>query len=127
MPGIRENVTKTIQQNAEGTPEPIKKKPTRPPSVKAAGQNMGEYSARSPIAKAYNAGLMPVDHRRLLDAIQQLLGDGTKEGYIQLEDALQITGYYRASALKMLHHMQNFGILETRRGYRETWVRILID
>ena len=84
-----------------------------------------KYSARSPVAKAYRAGQMPIDHRRLLDAIKLLLGDGITEGAIHLEDALRITGYARASALKMLRHMQNFGVLETRRGYRETLVWIL--
>jgi len=38
---------------------------------------------------------------------------------------LQVTGYYRASALKMLRHMQNFGLLETEPRYRATWVKIL--
>ena len=51
---------------------------------------------------------MPVDHQRLLDAIKHELG-GAREGDIQLEKVLQATGYLRASALKMLRHMQNFG------------------
>ena len=82
------------------------------------------YSARSPIAKAYRAGQMPVDHRRLLDAIKEQLGEGVAEGIIQLEEVLKATGYFRASALKMLRHMQNFGILETESGYRGTRVRL---
>lgn len=115
MPGIRENVTRTITQNAGNGPAP------KPAEKKT------EYSARSPVLRAYQAGLMPPDHRRLLDAVKQLLGEGVTEGNIQLEDALKITGYFRASALKMLQHMQNFGVLKTRRGYRETWVEILKD
>mgnify|MGYP006988839227 CR=1 FL=1 len=47
------------------------------------------------------------------------------EGEIQLEKVLQATGYLRASALKMLKHMQNFGVLETKPKYRATWVKIL--
>ena len=131
MPGIRENVTKTINQNAEQNAvkasKPIKEKISRTQPLTPTPQSAGEYSSRSPIAKAYRAGQMPVDHRRLLDAIKELLGEGVTEGNIQLEEALKATGYYRASALKMLHHMQNFGILETKRGYRETWVKILKD
>ena len=68
---------------------------------------------------------MPVDHQRLLEAIKHELGTGVKEGKIQLEKVLQSTGYLRASALKMLKHMQNFGVLETEPRYRATWVKIL--
>ena len=131
MPGIRENVAKTINQNAEQsaatTSKPLKEKAAKTRTMEPTPKSSGEYSPRSPIAKAYRAGQMPVDHRRLLDAIKGLLGEGVKEGNIQLEEALKTTGYFRASALKMLRHMQNFGILETRRGYRETWVKILKD
>lgn len=127
MPGIRENVAKTINQNAATTSKPLKEKAATTRPMEPTPKSAGEYSSRSPIAKAYRAGQMPVDHRRLLDAIKGLLGEGVTEGNIQLEEALKATGYYRASALKMLHHMQNFGILETKRGYRETWVKILKD
>lgn len=83
------------------------------------------YSQRSPVAKAYRAGVMPIDHCRLLKAIINALGDGVNEGEIHLEDVLKSTGYYRASALKMLCHMQNFGVLETEPRYHATWVRIV--
>lgn len=85
-----------------------------------------KYSKRSPIRKAYEAGVMPVDHKRLYEAIKHELGE-LKEGEIQLEKVLQSTGYLRASALKMLKHMQNFGVLETKPRYRATWVKILKD
>lgn len=85
-----------------------------------------KYSKRSPIRKAYEAGVMPVDHKRLYEAIKHELGE-LKEGKIQLEKVLQSTGYLRASALKMLKHMQNFGVLETKPRYRATWVKILKD
>ena len=131
MPGIRENVAKTIAQNAEKDTA-TKLKTAKMKNINQSGMDSQyhdakEYSARSPIAKAYRAGQMPVDHRRLLDAIKEILGNGVTEGTIHLEDALQATGYFRASALKMLRHMQNFGVLETKSGYRETWVKILVD
>ncbi len=84
-----------------------------------------KYSLHSPVAQAYRAGSMPTDHQRLLDGIKSILGEGVTEGEIHLEDVLQVTGYYRASALKMLRHMQNFGLLETEPRYRATWVKIL--
>ena len=131
MPGIRENVAKTIAQNAEknSAPKPKStKEKDRRQSSKDSGYQIPEgYSARSSVAKSYRAGQMPVDHRRLLDAIKEILGDGVTEGSIHLEDALQATGYLRASALKMLRHMQNFGVLETKSGYRKTWVKLLRD
>lgn len=110
MPGLRENVKKVLDKE----PEQV----NQPETIQA------EYSERSPILKAYRAGVMPVDHKILLDAIKHELGDST-EGVIHLENALQATGYARASALKMLKHMQNFGVLETERRYRGTWVKIL--
>ena len=70
---------------------------------------------------------MPTDHKILLDAIKRELGEGVQEGIIQLEKVLQATGYQRVSALKMLHHMQNFRVLETEPRYRSTWVKILKD
>ena len=109
MPGLRENIKETLQRS-ENISETV--------TAKSA------YSKRSPIRKAYEAGVMPVDHQRLLDAIKHELG-GVREGDIQLEKVLQATGYLRASALKMLKHMQNFGVLETKPKYRATWVKIL--
>ena len=84
-----------------------------------------EYSKNSPILKAYSAGMMPPDHLRLFNALKEVLGEGNKEGVIHLEDALIKTGYFRSSALKMLHHMKNFGVLETETRYRGTWVKLL--
>ena len=128
MPGIRENVTKTMAQNAEKSSVKKSKVTKGEDRSKDSGYQIPEgYSARSLVAKSYRAGQMPVDHRRLLNAIKEVLGDGVTEGAIHLEDALQATGYLRASALKMLRHMQNFGVLETKSGYRQTWVKILRD
>ena len=63
---------------------------------------------------------MPPDHRILLEAIKRELGDGVKKGTIQFEKVLQPKGYLRAYTLKMLHHMQNFRVLETKPQYRST-------
>lgn len=112
MPGLRENVKKVLDKGPE-------QEQSKQLDIEQSG-----YSKRSPILKAYMAGTMPVDHKILLDAIKRELGD-KQEGVIHLEDVLQATGYARASALKMLRHMQNFGVLETERRYRGTWVKIL--
>ena len=130
MPGRRENFAKTIAQNAEKISvkkSNVTKDIDKQPSNDSVYHIPEGYSARSSVAKAYRVGQMPVDHRRLLDAIKEVLGDGVTEGAIHLEDVLQATGYLRASALKMLRHMQNFGVLETKSGYRQTWVKILRD
>jgi hypothetical protein len=121
MPKLRENLKGAILNQAEPVVDGERE-------VKIATvEEKREYSKRSPIRKAYEAGQMPIDHQRLLAAIKQELGEGVLEGIIQLEKVLQATGYLRASALKMLHHMQNFGVLETEPKYRATWVKILID
>ena len=109
MPGLRENIKETLQKSE---------------NISGNVTTQSGYSKRSPIRKAYEAGVMPVDHQRLFEAIKNELG-GAREGDIQLEKVLQATGYLRASALKMLKHMQNFGVLETKPKYRATWVKIL--
>lgn len=114
MPGLRENIKGVLESKSENNSDEKKI------------INQEKYSKRSPIRKAYEAGVMPVDHQRLLEAIKHEL-EGLKEGEIQLEKVLQSTGYLRASALKMLKHMQNFGVLETKPKYRATWVKILKD
>lgn len=114
MPGLRENIKGILENKSENISD----------EEKIIIQE--KYSKRSPIRKAYEAGVMPVDHQRLLEAIKHELG-GVREGEIQLEKVLQATGYLRASALKMLKHMQNFGVLETEARYRATWVKILKD
>ena len=120
MPKLRDNLKGAVLRQSE--PEVAEVREVHPVS-----SNAKEYTKRSPILRAYEAGLMPPDHRILLDAIKHELGDGVREGTIQLEKVLQSTGYQRASALKMLHHMQNFGVLETEPRYRSTWVKILKD
>ena len=120
MPKLRENLKGAVLKHVELEVAEVRDVQPEPSDAKV-------YTKRSPIRKAYEAGLMPPDHRILLDAIKRELGDGVMEGTIQLEKVLQSTGYLRASALKMLHHMQNFGVLETKPQYRSTWVKILRD
>ena len=114
MPGLRENIKGVLENKFENISD----------EGKIIIQE--KYSKRSPIRKAYEAGVMPVDHQRLLEAIKHELGE-VREGEIQLEKVLQSTGYLRASALKMLKHMQNFGVLETEPRYRAIWIKILKD
>ena len=120
MPQLRDNLKGAVLKQAE--PEVAEVREIQPVPSEVKG-----YTKRSPILRAYEAGLMPPDHKILLEAIKRELGEGVKEGTIQLEKVLQATGYLRASALKMLHHMQNFGVLETEPRYRSTWVKILKD
>ena len=118
MPKLRENLKGAVLKQAEPEVSEVRELQPEP-------YNPKQYTKRSPILRSYQAGLMPPDHRILLDAIKHELGDGVKEGTIQLEKVLQATGYLRASALKMLHHMQNFGVLETEPRYRSTWLKLL--
>ena len=118
MPKLREKLKVAVLKQSD--PKASEVREVQPESSVPNG-----YTKRSPILRAYEAGLMPPDHKILLEAIKREVGDGVKEGTIQLEKVLQATGYLRASALKMLHHMQNFGVLETEPRYRATWVKLL--
>ena len=120
MPKLRDNLKGAIQKQAEPEVADVREVQPVPSEAKV-------YTKRSPILRAYQAGLMPADHKILLEAIKRELGNGVREGIIQLEKVLQSTGYQRASALKMLHHMQNFGVLEIEPRYRSTWVKLLKD
>ena len=100
-------------------------------SKKSLPERPEDYSNRSPVAKLYRAGEIPFDHARLLKAIREELkkkyGDEATEGEINLKNVLERTGYYRPSALNMLHHMRVFGVLDSEPRYNATWVKILDD
>ncbi len=121
MPKLRENLKVAVQKLAEPVEKEVREIST------ALVKEKREYSKRSPILKTYEAGQMPIDHQRLLAAIKHKLGDGVREGTIQFEKVLQETEYMRAGALKMLHYMQKFGVLETEPRYRATCVKLLKD
>ena len=121
MPKLRDNLKRAVLKQAEPIVEEVREEQAVPVNLER------EYSKRSPILKAYQAGLMLPDHKILLEAIKRELGEGVREVSIQLEKVLEATGYPRASALKMPHHMQNFGVLKTESRYRSTWVKILKD
>lgn len=55
MPGLRENIKETLEKSEN------------------ISENVRSYSKRSPIRKAYEAGVMPIDHQRLLEAIKNEL------------------------------------------------------
>ena len=120
MPRLRDNLKRAVLKQAEPIVD-VREEQAEPVNPER------EYSKRSPILKAYQAGLMLPDHKILLEAIKRELGEGVREVSIQLEKVLQAMGYLRASALKMLHHMQNFGVLETEPQYRSTWIKIIKD
>lgn len=137
MPGIRANANKTMKDNADKVDtskgsrgkkigRALTRKNDVTPTTKTVPDGPEGYSPRSPILKSYQAGEIPLDHRKLLNAIKQALG-GAQEGIINLGEVIAGIGVYRASALKMLGHMQNFGVLESEARYHGTWVKILKD
>lgn len=83
--------------------------------AKVLPQSREDYSNRSIVAKAYNAGFLPVAHRILLDGIRKELvrnGSTGESGTILLRNVLASSGFHRNSALTMLNHLKNFGIIE---------------
>ena len=133
MPGLRDNARKTLNKNTtrettRETEQQVQHKRGNARKKDSYGipTCKEDYSDRSPVLKAYAAGKMPVDHEKLLEGIKRALG-GSREGDINLGEVLKELGIFRASALKMLRHMQNFGVLESESHYQGTWVRILRD
>lgn len=71
-----------------------------------------DYSSSSLIARAYNAGYFPsFTHQRLFHAIVKLL-DCKNEGNIDFNKLLNEAQMHRSSALQIIRHMVNFGILK---------------
>ena len=71
-----------------------------------------DYSPSSQIAKAYNAGYFPsFTHQKLFHALLNELNNKT-EGNIDFNQVLEKTQMHRSSALQIIRHMSNFGIIE---------------
>ena len=71
-----------------------------------------DYSSSSLIARAYSAGYFPsFTHQRLFHSIVKLL-DGKDEGSVDFNELLTEAQMHRSSALQIIRHMVNFGILE---------------
>jgi len=142
MSNIADRITETIEKNKEAH----SMMPRRPLRVNDAHENttvpfeaeetqnvsneqqiipasVSEYSSRSQIAKAYRVGEMPFAHAQLFRAIKKVL-NGESEGEIVLQEALDISGIPRRSALNILKHMANFGVLVSEPRFRCTWVKI---
>lgn len=79
---------------------------------KAAFNSAEDYSPSSQIAKAYSAGYFPsFTHQRLFRALVAAL-DGKNEGSVDFAKVLEDAHMHRSSALQIIRHMSNFGILE---------------
>ena len=71
-----------------------------------------DYSPSSQIAKAYAAGCFPnFTHQKLFHSLAQAL-DGESEGRVDFNKVLEDAGMHRSSALQIIRHMANFGIIE---------------
>ena len=124
---IVENSVKSVKGVALEEVTPLNVSTEMPPPKRTDIKKAEEYSARSPVAKAYRSGTIPLDHARLLSAIKEVLGSGVSEGSIQLKEVLDKTGYIRHSALNMLRHMEAFGVLHSEPCYKKTYVKISSD
>ena len=142
MSSISDRMKKTIDKNKEA--HSMARKPLRPDQEtktapkstrKGTGKekdvrddqyipkSIEEYSPRSQVAKIYRAGELPFNHGLLFKAIKQELG-GEMEGEIILGNALETSGITRRSAINMLKHMANWGVLVSEPRFRCTWVKI---
>lgn len=98
-----------------------------------AEHNSEDYSSSSLIARAYSAGYFPsFTHQRLFHSIVKLL-DNKDEGNIDFNELLTEAQMHRSSALQIIRHMVNFGILEVSFNSshvigegRKSWVSVKI-
>ena len=71
-----------------------------------------DYAPSSQIAKAYSACCFPnFVHQKLFHALLQAL-EGQDEGQIDFNKVLENAQMHRSSALQIIRHMSNFGIIE---------------
>ena len=71
-----------------------------------------DYALSSQIAKAYTAGCFPnFVHQKLFHELLKAL-EGKNEGRVDFNKVLEDAQMHRSSALQIIRHMSNFGILE---------------
>ena len=100
------NAATTTPETTEESIQPEVKK------SKAVQNSPEDYSSSSLIARAYSAGYFPsFTHQRLFHSIVKIL-DGKDEGNIDFNELLTEAQLHRSSALQIIRHMVNFGILE---------------
>ena len=100
------NAATTTPETTEESIQPEVKK------SKAVHNSPEDYSSSSLIARAYSAGYFPsFTHQRLFHSIVKIL-DGKDEGNIDFNELLTEAQLHRSSALQIIRHMVNFGILE---------------
>lgn len=103
-PTASTGATTTPEATGESVQPEVKKS-------KAERNSPKDYSSSSLIARAYSAGYFPsFTHQRLFHSITTLL-DGKDEGNIDFNELLAEAQLHRYSALQIIRHMVNFGIL----------------
>ena len=71
-----------------------------------------DYSPSSQIARAYSAGCFPnFTHQKLFHAVVNAL-NGQSEGNVDFSKVLAEANLHRSSALQIIRHMTNFGLIE---------------
>ena len=116
---------KTTEASVQQEPETGKNKTTY--------NSPEDYSSSSLIARAYSAGYFPsFTHQRLFHAIVKML-DGKDEGSIDFNELLTKVQMHRSSALQIIRHMCNWGILTVAFNSshvigegRKSWVSVKI-
>lgn len=119
------NATTATELNTQPEPEIRKSNAER--------NSPEDYSSSSLIARAYSAGYFPsFTHQRLFHSIVKLL-DGKDEGSIDINELLKDAQIHRSSALQIIRHMVNFGILEVSFNSsqaigqkRKSWVSVKV-
>ena len=74
--------------------------------------------------KAYEDGMMPVEHQRLYNGFKKALEDATS-GELILQRVLDDVGMFRASALRIVKFLVKYGYIEYEARNHHIFVRIL--
>ena len=100
--------SKTKHANATEAQE----QPETQKKARAIEKRPEDYSAQSLIAHAYSAGYFPnFTHQRLFHALVRAL-NGKSEGSVDFNQVLESAQMHRSSALQIIRHMSNFGLLK---------------
>ena len=106
----KSSVTTTLNTQSERNEDQTQQTPAT--KNKATLNSPEDYSSSSQIARAYNAGYFPsFTHQKLFHALLMAL-DGQDEDRVDFNKVLDDAGMHRSSALQIIRHMANFGIIE---------------
>ena len=104
------------------------KAPRRKRQTKAKQQEKKDYFPLGPrgsrTERAYESGLVPAEHQRVLNGFKAALGDAT-EGEVILQRVLDDIGMLRPSVLRIIKYLVRYGYITYEPRNHHVYVTIL--